>query len=51
MNILVLGGTGAMGTHLIDFFAKNEDTNVVVTSRKERANHDNIKYVIGNARD
>ena len=51
MNILVLGGTGAMGAHLIDYLSLNKDADVTVTSRKERMNHDNIKYLVGNARD
>lgn len=51
MNILVLGGTGAMGTHLIDFFSENNDINVTVTSRKKRTSHGNIHYIVGNARN
>ena len=51
MVILVLGGTGAMGTHLVDYLSDNKKVEVIVTSRKSRENHDNIKYVVGNARD
>ena len=51
MNILVLGGTGAMGTHLIQFLSENNDFQVTVTSRKERNSHRNINYIVGNARD
>ena len=51
MNILVLGGTGAMGTHLISFLSENNDVNLTVTSRKERTSHGNIHYAVGNARD
>lgn len=51
MNILVLGGTGAMGTHLIKFLSENNDVQVTVTSRKERDSHGNINYIVGNARD
>lgn len=51
MNILVLGGTGAMGTYLINFLSENNDVKVTVTSRKERNNYGNINYIIGNARD
>lgn len=40
-----------MGTHLVDYLSKNKDVSVIVTSRKERDDHDNIKYVAGNARD
>ncbi|WP_080676449.1 NAD-dependent epimerase/dehydratase family protein [Ruminococcus flavefaciens] len=51
MNILVLGGTGAMGTHLISFLSENNDVQVTVTSRKERNSHGNISYIVGNARE
>lgn len=51
MNILVLGGTGAMGTHLISFLSENKDVSVTVTSRKERTSYGNINYIVGNARD
>lgn len=51
MDILVLGGTGAMGTHLISFLSQNKDVRVTVTSRKERSSHGNINYIVGNARD
>lgn len=50
-NILVLGGTGAMGTHLISFLSANSDVKVTVTSRKERRSQGNIVYIVGNARD
>ena len=51
MTILVLGGTGAMGTHLISFLSENNDVNVIVTSRRERTGFGNIHYIVGNARD
>ena len=51
MNVLVLGGTGAMGTHLISFLSVNKDVNVTVTSRKERKSYGKINYIVGNARD
>ena len=50
MKILVLGGTGAMGHHLVNILAK-EGHSVTVTSRKERTGSDNISYVRGNAKD
>ena len=51
MNVLVLGGTGAMGTHLIGFLSGNSDIKVTVTSRSERHSYENINYIVGNARD
>ena len=49
-TILVLGGTGAIGAHLVDCFKDTEYT-IVVTSRKERPSTNNINYVKGNAHD
>lgn len=47
MNILVLGGTGAMGRPLVEELSKN---NVVyVTSRSTKLSTPNIKYIKGNA--
>lgn len=51
MTVLVLGGTGAMGTHLIDYYVQNKDFEVTVTSRKKGITHDNIRFLVGNARD
>lgn len=50
MNILLLGGTGAMGTHLVRLF-KNTDNDVFVTSRRQRVDDDNIHYLKGNAHE
>ncbi len=49
-TILVLGGTGAIGAHLVDFL-KGSEYSVVVTSRKDRPSTGNINYVKGNAHD
>ena len=50
MKVLILGGTGAMGLHLVDFFKKT-NAEVFVTSRKSRMSERNVKYIHGNARD
>ncbi|CAK7003722.1 MAG: hypothetical protein PETM_00103 [Petrimonas sp.] len=50
MKILVLGGTGAMGTHLLNLLG-NTDNEIVVTSRIKRQSSKNIKYLVGNAKD
>ena len=51
MNILVLGGTGAMGGHLIDFL-DNDYNDITVTSRRERSSSSlHVRYVKGNAKD
>ncbi len=50
MNVLVLGGTGAMGVHLVELLSQRGDT-VFVTSRRERPSRKNVTYVRGNAHD
>jgi nucleoside-diphosphate-sugar epimerase len=49
MNILILGGTGAMGNYLAKLLSDKGHT-VSVTSRSERKSKDNIEYVCGNAK-
>lgn len=46
-NILILGGTGAMGTHLTRILAGGGK--IHVTSRKERKGENGITYHKGNA--
>ncbi len=50
MNALILGGTGAMGKHIVDLLSK-ERINTYVTSRQVHNNEDFIHYIIGNAHD
>lgn len=49
-NILVLGGTGAMGAHLVQILAERGDR-VSVTTRSPRQSSVNIEYIQGNAKD
>lgn len=49
MKILVLGGTGAMGVHLVELLLKNKDNQVVVSSRRKLVGKDNLSYVQGDA--
>ena len=51
MKILILGGTGAMGKHLVDLLSQNIDNKIVVTSRSKRTDNGNVTYVQGNAHD
>lgn len=51
MDVLVLGGTGAMGVPLVTLLSKKEDFNVYVTSRSEKKNFGNVTYIQGNAKD
>lgn len=51
MKVLILGGTGAMGTPLAEILA-NKNFDVHVTSRKERlSTRENLSYILGNAKD
>ncbi|MDC7288801.1 sugar nucleotide-binding protein [Blautia schinkii] len=51
MDILILGGTGAMGIPLVDLLARNKENNLYVTSRTRYMNKENIIYLQGNAKD
>lgn len=48
MNVLILGGTGAMGVPLVKLLSQSNHS-VTVTSRRIRANENNIVYIQGDA--
>lgn len=48
MNVLVLGGTGAIGKHLVDCLAVGTNK-IYVTTRRQRTVTEHISYVVGNA--
>lgn len=50
MKVLVLGGTGAMGVHLVDLLAQKA-SRVVVTSRSKAGQLGNVQYLKGDAQD
>lgn len=50
MNIILLGGTGAIGVSLCNFL-KIEGHNIYVTTRKIYKDKDGINYITGNAID
>ena len=50
MRILILGGTGAMGTHLAENLIRN-NIETFVTSRNYRISEGNLHYIQGNAKD
>ncbi|WP_010419244.1 NAD-dependent epimerase/dehydratase family protein [Anaerophaga thermohalophila] len=50
MNVLVLGGTGAMGIHLVKLLTINE-INTFVTTRKKIKSGKNLTYIQGNAKE
>ena len=51
MKILILGGTGAMGVHLVNLLSSNPNCRITVTSRSRREGKDNVSYVQGNGHD
>lgn len=50
MNILILGGTGSIGSHLIEILSARA-SHIVVSSRQARESLGNIHYVQGDAKD
>ena len=50
MEILVLGGTGAIGAHLVSLLSI-EGHNLFVTTRRKMINERNVTYLVGNAHD
>lgn len=51
MNILILGGTGAMGKYLTDILSVDKNNKIYVTSRKKYESKNNILFLYGNAHD
>lgn len=50
MEILVLGGTGAMGVPLVKLLSQRGDI-VYVTTRSQKKNFENVTYICGNAKE
>lgn len=52
MNVLILGGTGAIGKHLVSELCMNIDYDIYVTSRSNReSKKNNVHYIKGDAHD
>lgn len=51
MKVLILGGTGAIGRHLVKYLAQLGKDDVYVTSRGRYADFENIHYLQGNPHD
>lgn len=53
MKILLLGGTGAMGVHLVELLSEDPLNQIIVTSRRSitKVSKSNIQYIVGNAKD
>ena len=49
MEVLVFGGTGAMGAHLLTLLTSQEGVNVTVTSRSRNDNNGSLKFIQGDA--
>lgn len=50
MKVLVLGGTGVMGVHLVSLL-RNSGINTTITSRSYRKSNKGINYIQGDAQD
>lgn len=50
MDILILGGTGAMGVPLVKLLSKKENK-IYVTTRSRKENQENVTFVQGNAKN
>lgn len=50
MEVLILGGTGAMGVHLTNIL-ENKGCKVTVTTRRSIPSTDKVRYIQGNAMD
>lgn len=51
MNILIMGGTGAMGVPLVNLLSRKFDVNLYVTTRSKKDNSGNVIYLQGNAKE
>lgn len=52
MKVLLLGGTGAMGVHLMEYLSEKSQNQIYVTTRSYRTSgKDNCHYIVGNAHD
>lgn len=51
-KILLLGGTGAIGTSILEVLGNDENYEITVTSRQNRvSDYSNVKYLCGNANE
>lgn len=50
MNILLLGGTGAIGNHLVSILSCTQNQ-IYITSRGKHEDNENIHYILGNAHE
>ena len=50
MNILITGGTGFVGSHMIDYILTNVPDSIIYASRRWRSRVENIEHLFGNNR-
>lgn len=50
-NILLIGGTGAMGRYLVEVLKQQDNSRIVVTSRQKHTDTENVAYRQGDAHD
>lgn len=51
MEVLLLGGTGAMGVPLVKILSERKDVILYVTTRSDKESKGNVNYIKGNAKD
>lgn len=51
MDILIFGGTGAMGVPLVNLLSKKQDVRVYVTTRSKIECKENVTYIQGDAKE
>ena len=49
-NVLISGGTGFVGSHMIDFILKEDPESTIYVSRRWRSRDENIKHLYGDPR-
>ena len=47
-NILITGGTGFVGSHMVDYLLKNVSDIKIFATRRWRSKEDNIRHLFGN---
>jgi GDP-D-mannose dehydratase len=50
MRYLISGGTGFVGSHMIDFILKEDPESIIYVSRRWRSRDENIKHLYGDPR-
>lgn len=51
MDVLIMGGTGAMGVPLVKLLSQKNNVHLYVTTRSKKENSGNVVYLQGNAKE